>query len=289
MKEDNGKKRKGRIKEFFLGLFGKLKQRDINTYAASAAFFLFLSFLPIVILMLLFLPLTGISSDDLTSMVTDVTPDFIDGLVTELIVEAYGKTSGILPITVIIIIFSAAQGVTALIRGIRLVYDIQVKGSQLFLNLLGIISMLAIVVFLIGAAVGLFFADGAFHRIVEDGIEITALAWLLLRLRYLIMMGLFALLLTLLFSLISGAKKNPKLHLPGAIVSSVSCAVFTGIFSFFIRFNQSYRTIYGNFASFIVLLLWGYICIYLILIGGCLNRYLMDRREKEGEETSRDS
>lgn len=271
------------MKQFALGFFRKMTGKDIGTYAASTAFFMFLSILPIMTLVFLLLPLTGFASDAMVSMVTDVTPGFIDELVTEIILEAYGKTGGILPLTVIVIIFSAAQGMTALIRGLRLVYDIRKQGSVLFLNLLGVLSTLAITLFLIAAAIGLVVANSLFQRIVAEQITINFFAQVILRLRYVIMLALFILLLTLLYALISGSKKNPKLHIPGAVFSSVACAVFTWIFSLYVQFNNGYNAIYGGFASTIVMFLWGYICIYLILVGGCLNRYLMDRRE--GKDT----
>lgn len=274
------------MKSFIQEFVKKLSEKDLNTYAASAAFFLFLSFLPIVILLLLTLPLTGLGAEELISMVTDVTPSFIDGLVTQLIQEAYSRTAGLVPLSVIVIIFSAAQGMNALICGLRLVYDLPRQKNILYLNLLGLISTLAIIVFLILSALGLVLSNAAIHAAGADAIEIPVFAALVLRLRYLIMLALFIVLLTLLYTFVSGSKRNPRLHIPGAVFSSVACAIFTGIFSVFVRFNRNYHTIYGSIASFVVMMLWAYICIYLILIGGCLNHLLLERKSHQKSEES---
>ncbi len=66
--------------------------------------------------------------------------------------------------------------------------------------------------------------------------------------------------------------------MPGAVFSTVLCAVFTAFFSLFVGLGN-YRTIYGNLAALVVMLIWGFSCILLVLLGGCFNKYLMDRKK----------
>lgn len=267
------------LKEFGLGFVKQISTKDIGTYAASAAFFTFLSLLPLLVFLLFFLPRTGLSADEMIPIVTDVTPEYIDGFVSEIIQEAYARAGGVVPLTLIIMIFSAAQGMTALIKGLRLVYGIEKKQNVLFLNLLGILSTLVIAVFLFFSAVGLFLANTVVLAAAAESIPIPFLAENVLRLRYVIMMALFIVLLTLLYTLISGSKRKIRLHIPGAILSSVLCAVFTWFFSLYAKLGN-YRTVYGNLAALVVMLIWGYFCIFLVLLGGSFNKYLMDLKEK---------
>lgn len=267
------------VKTFWLGFFKQLSAKDIGTYAASAAFFAFLSLLPLLVLLLFFLPKTGLSAEEVIPIVTDVTPEYIDGFVTETIREAYGRAGGVVPLTLIIMVFSAAQGMTALIKGLRLVYGIEKKQNVLFLNLLGLLSTLVIAVFLFFSAVGLFLANTVVLASAAESIPIPFLSETVLRLRYVIMMALFIVLLTMLYTLISGSQRKIRLHLPGAILSSVLCAVFTWFFSLYVGLGN-YRTIYGNLASLVVMLMWGYFCIFLILLGGSFNHYLIEKKAK---------
>lgn len=258
----------------------EISNKDIATYAASTAFYLFLSFLPILILLSLLLPLTGLSSDALVELVTAVTPDFIDGLIGQVIREAYAKAAGLVSVSLIVILYSAAKGMTALTRGLHLVYETSDRTNFLKLNLTGILSTLVINAFLILSMLGLFLANTLIRWAGADQIDIPILAMFILHLRYVIMLFLTILLLTLLYTFISGAERKLRLHLPGAVLSSVALAVFTWIFSFYVSHSQSYRTIYGSLASFVVLLLWAYACIYIILLGGSFNHF----RNKEKRE-----
>ncbi|MBQ4293039.1 MAG: YihY/virulence factor BrkB family protein [Lachnospiraceae bacterium] len=266
------------LKDFGLGFVKSVMVKDIGTYAASTAFYTFLSLLPIMVLILFFLPKTGFSADEVIPIVTDITPDYIDSFVAQMIRETYGRAAGVLPITLILTVFSAAQGMTALIKGLRLVYGVEKKQNVVVQNLLAILSTLVIAAFLLFSALGLFFANSVVLAAAADQITIPALSSSVLKLRYIIMMALFILLLTLLYTFISGAERKLRLHLPGAVFSTVLCAVFTAFFSLFVGLGN-YRTIYGNLAALVVMLIWGFSCILLVLLGGCFNKYLMDRKK----------
>ena len=270
-----------KIKEFSLGFLKEFSSRDIVTYAASAAFFVFLSLLPLTIFLLFFLPKTGLSPEEVIPIVTDITPDYIDDFVAQIIREAYGRASGIVPLTLILTIGSATQGMTALMRGLRHVYGIEKKQSVLIQNLLGFLSTLVIAIFLFAAALGLFLANSVVLASAAKSITIPILSETVLKLRYVIMLALFIVLLTALYTLISGAERKIRLHIPGAILASVLCAVFTAFFSLFAGLGN-YRTIYGNLATLVVMMIWGYFCFFLILLGGSFNKYLIDRKEKGG-------
>ena len=275
-----------KIKEFGQGFAEKLMVKDIGTYAASATFFTFLSLLPMLVLLLFFLPKTGLSAEEVIPVVTDLTPDYIDSFVAEIIRETYGRAAGVVPFTLIVTVFSATQGTNALIRGLRLVYEVEKKQNVVIQNLLGLLVTLVVAVFLFFSAVGLFLTNTVVLHAAAEQIQTPILASAVVKLRYLIMIGLFFVLLMLLYTFISGSKRKVRLHIPGAILSSVLCAVFTAVFSFFVGLGN-YRTIYGNLASLVVMLLWGYFCIFLVLLGGAFNKYLMDRKcagEQQNEE-----
>ncbi|MBQ3789887.1 MAG: YihY/virulence factor BrkB family protein [Lachnospiraceae bacterium] len=72
-----------------------VSEKDIWTYAASSTFFLFLSLFPILILLSLLLPFTGIDAETLIGNVTAVTPGFIDDLVEQIIRETYDHANGL--------------------------------------------------------------------------------------------------------------------------------------------------------------------------------------------------
>ncbi len=274
-----------RIKTFFKEFAADLVNKDISTYAASISFFLFLSILPILILVSLFLPLTGFGAEELIDIVIAVTPDAIDDLAAQTIREVYARSSGIALLTLIVVIWNAAQSLTALIRGLRMVYEIPGRKNYLKLSLTAVISMFAIAAFLILSVVGIVLLDTVIHTTGADQIQLPVLTTLILHLRHLIMLLLTTLLLTLLYTFISDAEKRPRSHLPGAVVSSVAIMIFTWIFSAFASYNGNYQTIYGNLATIVIMFFWGYACVTLMLIGGSINQFLIKRRALQNHQS----
>ncbi len=267
-----------KLKEQCIAFFKSLSGKDLTTHTASITFFLLFSVLPLLILISLFLPMTGYGPEELIDFVTGVTPDFLDGLAAEVIRETYARSTQMVPITVIIVIWSAMQAVNALIRGLHMVYEIPEKKNVLFQNLTAAITVFAISFFLLLSTVGLVLLNTLFHITGADRFQIAVLPSLILNLRYIITFLFSMLLLLLLYTFISGAQRRVLSHLPGAVLSSVSIAVFTGLFSVYIRFNKHYATIYGSLATIIIMLLWAYACILIVLLGGCFNHFLIQQK-----------
>ena len=251
-----------------------VSEKDIWTYAASSTFFLFLSLFPILILLSLLLPFTGIDAETLIGNVTAVTPGFIDDLVEQIIRETYDHASGLVPLSLVIVLWSAAKSMNAMIRGLRMVYDVPVTGNVLMLNLTAMLTTLAVALFLILSLLGMVLANAVFQAIGTDHLVIPMPIALVLHFRYRILLAFCVLFLTLLYTTVSGAKRKLRLHLPGAALASITMSVFTWGFSVYIGYNQNYVTIYGSFTTFVVLLLWAYACIYIVLVCGRINRIL---------------
>lgn len=251
-----------------------ISEKDIWTYAASSTFFMFLSLFPILILLSLLLPFTGIDAQTLIQNVTYVTPEFIDDLVAQIILETYDHVNGLVPLSLVIVLWSAAKSMNAMIRGLRMVYDVPVTHNVLILNLTAVVTTLAVALFLILSLTGLVFANAVFAAVDVDLLAVPMPVELILNFRYVIIQALCVLFLTLLYMLVSGAERRIRRHLPGAVAASLSMSVFTWIFSVYVGFNHNYATIYGSFASFVVMLLWAYSCVYIVLVCGRLNRML---------------
>lgn len=270
-------------KESCIAFLKSLSGKDLTTHTASITFFLLFSVLPLLILISLFLPLTGYGPEELIIFITGATPDFLDTLVAQVIRETYARSAGIVPITVIIVVWSAMQAVNALIRGLHMVYEIPKKKNLLIQNLTAAITVFAISFFLILSTVGLVLLNTLFHAVGADRLQFAVLPYVILNLRYIITFLFLLLLLLLLYTFISGAQRRMRSHLPGAVLSSVAIAIFTGFFSIYIRYNKHYATIYGSLATIIIMLLWAYACVLIVLLGGCFNHFLILRRAQNGK------
>ena len=59
--------------------------------------------------------------------------------------------------------------------------------------------------------------------------------------------------------------------MPGAMISATGWVSFSILFSFFIDNFSNYSKLYGSLAAVMVLLLWMYVCMYIMFIGAEIN------------------
>ena len=68
-----------------------------------------------------------VTEQNLITALTDVTPDIADAMVESLVVDVYESSVGILPVALIAMVWSAAKGVMALMRGLNAVNGVDEK------------------------------------------------------------------------------------------------------------------------------------------------------------------
>lgn len=250
----------------------KMKKKDISTYAASTAFFFFLSVVPMLIMICTIIPYTPLTEDNLVELVTDLLPDQIDPLAESLISEVYDKSAGILSIALIATVWSAAKGVMALMKGLNSVNGVEEKRNYFVLR---IIASFYTIVMLVGVILSLFvmvFGDQlvalALHRIPQ----LQRVVSFAMNFRFLFVWAVLSVLFAAVYAYVPDKKLAFREQIPGAVFSAVGWSVFSWAFSYYVTYGNSYG-IYGSLSIIIIVLLWMYFCMYIILIGAYLNRY----------------
>ena len=85
----------------------QMKKQNISAYASSTAFFLFLSVIPMLMVVCAVIPYTPVTEQNLITALTDVTPDIADAMVESLVVDVYESSVGILPVALIAMVWWA--------------------------------------------------------------------------------------------------------------------------------------------------------------------------------------
>lgn len=250
----------------------KMKKKDISTYAASTAFFFFLSVVPMLIMICTIIPYTPLTEENLVELVTDFLPDQIDPLAESLISEVYDKSAGILSVALIATVWSAAKGVMALMKGLNSVNGVEEKRNYFVLR---IIASFYTVVMLIVVILSLFvmvFGDQlvtlALHRIPQ----LQRVVSFAMNFRFLFVWAVLSVLFAAVYAYVPDKKLAFREQIPGAVFSAVGWSIFLWVFSYYVTYGNSYG-IYGSLSIIIIVLLWMYFCMYIILIGAYLNQY----------------
>ena len=263
----------------------KMKERDIGTYAASTAFFFFLSVVPMLIMICTIIPYTPLTEENLVELVTDFLPDQVDTLAESLISEVYDKSAGILSFAIIATIWSAAKGVMALMRGLNAINGVEEKRNYFVVRAIASFYTLVMLVVVILSLFVMVFGDQlvtlALHRIPQ----LQKLVSFAMNFRFLFVWAVLSVLFAAVYAYVPDKKLSFREQIPGAVFSAVVWSIFSWFFSYYVTYGNSYG-IYGSLSIIIIVLLWMYFCMYIIMIGAYINQYFepVNKKLAKGEK-----
>lgn len=253
------------------GFFERMKKQNISTYAASTAFFFFLSVVPMLILVCAILPYTPLTQENLAALVTDFLPVQIAPLAEGLIAEVYRNSSGMLSVALLATAWSAAKGVMALMRGLNSVNGVEEQRNYFVVRAIASFYTLVMLLVVILSLFVMVFGDQlvafALHRIPS----LQRVVSFAMNFRFLLVWAVLAVLFAAIYAYVPNKKLKFRDQIPGAVFASVVWSIFSWAFSYYVTYGNSYG-IYGSLSIIVIVLLWMYFCMYIIMIGAFLNQ-----------------
>ncbi len=279
----------------FIGYdFGKhMSRRNISAFAASTAFFLFLSLIPALMLLCAILPYTPLTEANLMSAAREISPDAMDSLLINIIGDVYDKSIGIVSITAIVTLWTAGKGVLALMRGLNAINDVEENRNYVLLRVVACLYTVLLLVAVLLSLLIMVFGKSIVAIIVGFIPQTAYLFDLMIHFRTLFVWAVLTVVIALMYAYVPGARTGFKLQLPGAVFAAVAWSVMTWAFSIYIDEFNGFG-MYGSLTTIIILMLWMYAAMYIILAGAYMNRYFkpafqffigkkhIDRKEKIG-------
>lgn len=198
----------------------------------------------------------------------------VDFLVTQLKRQATTSTGTLslaLISSILVAVYSARSAASALLEALNQAYRVRDKRATLPKILLTL-AIAAATLFGVVFTLILLVVLPAIFAIVPGLREIGALTNLL---RWPILFAVVLCSLALLFRFGPAPRKLVKRKVwPGAIASTVLWLLTSFILSLWVENVADYEVVYGAFASVIVVILWFYLSVLSVLIGGFLNAEL---------------
>lgn len=279
----------------FIGFdFGKqMSRKNISAFAASTAFFIFLSLIPALMLLCAILPYTPLTEANLMNAVRQFTPDAMDALLTSIIADVYDKSIGTISVTAVATLWSAGKGVLALLRGLNAVNDVEENRNYLVLRIVASFYTILLLAAVILSLLIMVFGNsiiGLLERVIP---QTSCLSSLLIHFRSPFVWAVLTIVIALMYAYVPGERMGFKMQLPGAVFAAVAWSVMTWAFSIYVDVFNGF-TAYGKLTTVIILMLWLYAAMYIIMAGAYMNRYFkpafqffigkkhIDRKEKIG-------
>ncbi|MCY7783793.1 MULTISPECIES: YihY family inner membrane protein [unclassified Bacillus (in: firmicutes)] len=269
---------------FLKELFSRYTLHEGQSKSAELAYFFLLSLFPFLIFMLTLTAYLPLSTDDVLGVVEQYAPDSAMSLVESITHQTLNnRNGGLLSFGIIAALWSASNGMNAIVRSLNHAYDVEENRSFIIVRLTSIFLTIAMVFTILvalllpvfGRQIGILASDfvGASDLFLSVW---EAVRW-----------GVSPLVLLIVFSALYVIAPNKKLSLrfvmPGAVFATIGWIVVSTLFSFYVSTFANYSATYGSIGGIIVLMIWFYLSGILIILGGEINALLHKRKKLPDE------
>lgn len=254
----------------------------VSRAAAELAYFLVLTFFPILICVSAFVSKLNLEMTALLEEASYVLPQEVLSIFRDYL--GYIDTHQSDAMLVAGVIMSAAFA-SAAVRGLMNVMH-EVYGRATFR---GVHQLVASLVFSVLLLVTIYLSitvvvtgNWFFHMLGQllklDNLVAQFGTWQWVK--YLLLTALVFLFILLLYRFASPLEKPRPPVIPGSLLAAVALTISSMIFSCFMENSTKYSLVYGSLTSVIILLVWLYLCGNILVIGSLVNCVIYHRKHK---------
>ncbi len=260
--------------------FGRRMLDDhMGAYAASCAYFIMISFVPMLMVFLAFADRSGGDISIITEGIISIVPSGLKDYVRTIISEVTGRTYAYVPLSVIILIWSASKVFHALTNGLNVISRVRETRGWFFLRFRSMMYVLFLVVFVVAALMLSIFGQPIMESIEREVPMLGDFIRYLNSFRTLFAyLGLIALFL-FLYIFLPNCHYTVRSQLPGALIVSTVWMFISYLMTLYYEHNENFNNVYGSLTGVILAMIWLYFCCFFLLFGAELNRSLYEDPE----------
>ena len=269
-----------RLKEIYqkiLNMTADVTEDHVGAYAAQSAYFFMLCMIPIILLLITMVQYTPVTKADVMTAVIQVFPTSVDSMITSIVNQVYNQSSGIIPITVVVALWSAGKGVLAMTSGLNCVYKCNETRNYIFLRIRATIYTVMFILVIIFLLVLSVFGNTLNIFIAAHVPILKNLADRLIAMRTIITPIVMMVFCLLIYKFLPNRKDKLRKQLPGAVFAAIGWMIVSWIFSVYVDIFKGFSDMYGSLTTIVLIMLWMYFCMYCILLGGELNMMMYDK------------
>lgn len=268
---------------FFSYLVYRIGKDDASGLAAQMTYHFVLAMFPMLIFLLTLLPVFNIDQSRITDMLSSA-PSETSSIIKSVIGDVTKNSSGgLLSVGLILAIWSASNGMTAIMNSFNVAYDVEDSRNGILLKLLSVVFTIVMgFVFLIAMALPTLGSAISHYLFGPLGLD-SQIKWIFTLLRVVLPLIIILLLFIVLYSVAPNVKTKFRSVLPGAIFTSVIWLLGSFAFGWYISNFGNYSKTYGSIAGIIILLIWLYLTSFIIIIGAEINAIIHQRNVIKSE------
>lgn len=247
----------------------------MGAYAASCAYFLIISFIPFFMIFVAICRKVNADLSSLNDSFLMILPEGLRSYVSTIMTEVDLKSYSYVPISIIVLLWSAAKVVHALTNGLNVIGKVKETRGWLFLR---IRSMILVAISLLGASgiVTLSVFGRKIRIVVETKYPtINMIVSFIQTFRILFSYAALIILFLLIYKFLPNRKYSLKSQLPGALIVATLWMFISYLISLYYEHNANFTAIYGTLTGLILAMFWIYFMSYFLLFGAEINYVLL--------------
>lgn len=263
-----------RIKDIYrriTGFTSQISKHHVGAYAAQSAYFFMLCMIPIILLLLTLVQYTPVTKADVMTAVMQVFPTSVDSMMASIVNQVYNQSTGIIPITVLVALWSAGKGVLAMTTGLNCIYSCVETRNYILLRIRATLYTVMFILVILLLLVLSVFGNSLNIFIAEHFPFIEEFADKLIELRTIVTPIAIIAFSLLIYKFLPNRKDKLFRQLPGALFAAIGCMTCSWVFSVYVDIFTGFSSMYGSLTTIVLIMLWMYFCMYCILLGGELN------------------
>ena len=267
-------------------VFDMIAKKKVAVYAAASDYFLFMSLVPILMLLVSLIRYLPFTQADVLGLFADAVPKSVYNIITSIVGSIYRSGSGVITVSILLTLFSASSAMRAIMKGLDAVYEVERRENVIVFFARAIVYMLILVLIIILSLVVMVYGSvilQTLHSLLPESGFVEKLFSLTKYMRYLVVLAILTLSFILLYRWVPAGEHHAACQWPGAVFCAVAWALFSWAFSLYVAISDKFGA-YGYIGTIMVAMMWMYYCFTFLLIGGCINAVVEKRSAAKGTE-----
>ncbi|MDW8547174.1 YihY/virulence factor BrkB family protein [Staphylococcus pseudoxylosus] len=269
---------------FFSYLVYRIGKDDASGLSAQLSYYFMLSLFPMLLFLLSIVPVVGVKQSTIRDMIKDHVPPAYASQVADIIGDIMSNASGsILSVGLILALWSASNGMTALMNSFNVAYDVEDSRNFIVSKLFSVLFTLAMIIVMPVALVLPTFGQQIGDLLFGPLGLGEQVKWVFNTIRYVLPVIVVLIAFMVLYTLAPNVKIKLMSVIPGAIFATIVFLAGSYLFGIYISNFSNYSKTYGSIAGIIILMLWLYITGFIIIIGAEINAIFHQRKVVVGK------
>lgn len=260
---------------FVMRVLKKSSEDRVGAYSAQIAFYILMTVFPMVILFLQLIKAAPISQESILYAIDNVFPDYLLTTLHELLQEVYSASAGLVPITVITMLWTISKVMHAMTQGLDTICTTEGARNWVVVRFWSIICtglIFAVAVALAASFIGWRPLKIFLIRHRPQGISLSGFSEAI-DVMYTMIIGVLS--ISVLYKILPRRKLRFVAQFPGALFAAFAIMLLSNALSVYVgRFNGF--SAYGSLTTLTLVMFWLYFSCYFLMMGAVINEVLQE-------------